>query len=147
MIEICDITIKKRFCETNSLTLEDRFPEIYDWLKEDAQKENDWKQECKLAEEKRIAQEKAQKELEDRILVRAYYADSIKADIRKIDRAQSIRQFCTRLEKEEISKKGRVSEYTQMRIEVAHSVADWLDPFVDYVDELLAKKYKPEDFL
>lgn len=147
MMEICDYSIKKHFYETNSLALEDRFPEIYEWLKEDAKKEIEWKESCKRREEEREAKEKAQKELENRIMVRAFYADSIKMDIRKIEKAQSIRQFCKRLEQEEVSKKGRLSEYTQMRIEVAHSIADWLDPFVDHVDELLSKKYKPEDFI
>ncbi len=32
----------------------------------------------------------------------------------------------------------------EMQIE---KFADWIDPTIDYTDEILSEKYKPEDFL
>ena len=57
----------------------------------------------------------------------------------RILQAGIIRQYC-----DTASLKG---VYSDEKLALALQFADWIDPTIDYTDEILPEKYKPEDFL
>ena len=92
-----------------------------------------WKQREK---EERIMKERVRMRQE-----RAEKAKSIIEDIRLFERAETMRKFC------DIAAQRTQSEEYKQAIEVARSVADWIDPTTDYTDPILAKKYDVSDFI
>ena len=52
-----------------------------------------------------------------------------------------MRKFC------DIAAQRSQSEEYKQAIDVARSVANWIDPTTDYVDEILAERYKATDFM
>lgn len=86
-------------------------------------------------------QERLRKEHEQKIKDRASLAKSILEDIWLYNRAEVIRRYCNMVEKKTLTE-----EYLK-KVEVARAFADWLDPTVDYEDELLSERYNASDFL
>lgn len=82
-----------------------------------------------------------QEEHEQMIKERASLAKSVLDDIWLYNRAEVIRKYCYMVEKKTLT-----DEYLK-KLEVARAFADWLDPTVDYVDELLSERFKATDFL
>lgn len=120
---------------------EDAFDDIIPYLhiaakriKANRLEAEDWHR--KMEEEERLRQEHEQA-IEDR----ASIVKSIVKDIWLFDRAETIRRYCDMAEQRNIS-----DDYLK-KIEVARQIADWLDPTVDYEDELLSERYKPTSFL
>lgn len=88
--------------------------------------------------------EKEERIMKERVRIRqkrAEKAKSIIEDIRLFERAETMRKFC------DIAAQRTQSEEYKQAIDVARSVADWIDPTTDYVDEILAERYKATDFM
>lgn len=92
-----------------------------------------WKQREK---EERIQKEKVRIRQE-----RAEKARSIIEDIRLFERAETMRKFC------DIASQRTQSEEYKQALEVARSIADWIDPTTDYIDPILAEKYDVSYFM
>ena len=72
---------------------------------------------------------------------RAHRALSILPDLRLFERAQLMRKYCS------IALARTTSEEYKQTLQIALSVANWLDPTTDYVDPILAGHYDVKDFL
>ena len=72
---------------------------------------------------------------------RAHRALSILPDLRLFERAELMRKYCS------IALDRTTSEEYKETLEIARSVADWIDPTTDYVDPILAGHYDVKDFL
>jgi len=87
-------------------------------------------------EEERLRQEKIRLLQE-----RAQRAKSILEDIRLFERAELMRKYC------DIAEQRTNSEDYKQTLDIARSVADWIDPTKDYIDETLASRYEVSDFM
>ena len=85
--------------------------------------------------------ERLRKEHEKMITDRASVVKSIINEVMLYERAETIRQYCN------IVEQRMCKEDNEERITTARQIADWIDPTVDYIDELLSERYKVEDFL
>ena len=109
-----------------------------------------WSERTRAVQE-RLRQEREEaerKEAEHRAALahRGESAKEVIALVKKYERAQNIRQSCEALEG--LAKEnGRLDSALEEKIDIARKVADWIDPFCDYEDELLAEKFNPEDFM
>ena len=72
---------------------------------------------------------------------RAQRAKSILEDIRLFERAELMRKYC------DIAEQRTNSEDYKQTLDIARSVADWIDPTKDYIDETLASRYEVSDFM
>ena len=131
----------KVLMETDNVKWNELFDNVIPYLKKAsvrlkaARLENEewhrrWEEEERLREEHQKA-----------ISERASLAKSILEDIWLYNRAEVIRRYCYMIEKKTLTE-----DYLK-KLEVARAFADWLDPTVDYVDELLSEKFKASDFL
>lgn len=85
--------------------------------------------------------ERKRKEHEQMIKDRASIVESVMHDVMLYEKAETIRRYCDLFERH-----VRSDEHKD-RLATARQIADWLDPMNDYVDDLLAEKYKVEDFI
>ena len=85
--------------------------------------------------------ERKRKEKARQLQERAETAKRVIADIRRYERAEYMRRYCDLAEQRPIS-----DEYKKV-LAVARSVADWIDPTIDYKDAILSEKYEIADFL
>ena len=92
-------------------------------------------------QKQREEEERRQQEKERILKERAAAAESIIDDIRLFERAEVMRKFC------DIAEQRTTSETYKHTLTIARSVADWIDPTLDYVDEILAEKHDVEDFI
>ena len=86
-------------------------------------------------------EERKREEKEKIISERAEKALSVLEDIRLFERAELMRKYC------DIAMARASSEEYKETLTIARSVADWIDPTLDYEDEILAEKYDAEDFI
>lgn len=86
-------------------------------------------------------QERIRKEHEKMITDRASIAKSILNEVMLFKRAETIRQYC------DIVERRMCMEVHNERTAIARQIADWIDPTVDYIDEILSERYVVEDFL
>ena len=103
-------------------------------IKADRLATEDWQR--KQAEERR-KREEHEKMIKDR----ASIVESIMHDVSLYEKAETIRRYCDLFERHVDSE-----EYRD-RIATARHIADWIDPMNDYVDVILAEKYRVEDFI
>lgn len=89
--------------------------------------------------QKMVEEERRRKELEQMVKDRVSLVKNIMQDVRLYEKAGIIRQYC-----DTASRKGVCSDD---KLALAMQFADWIDPTIDYTDEILSEKYKPEDFL
>lgn len=87
-------------------------------------------------EEERLRQEKIRLRQE-----RAQRAKSVLEDIRLFERAEMMRKYC------DIAEQRTNSEDYKQTLDIARSVADWIDPTTDYTDPILAEKYDVSYFM
>ena len=85
--------------------------------------------------------ERQRKEHEQAIDERFSMVKSILEDMWMYKRAVAIRKYCDVFEQKAIS-----ASYLK-KIEAARQFADWIDPTIDYEDELLSERYDPKSFL
>ena len=133
----------RKFRDTTRLRLEDRFDEIVSFLRKEAQQR---KKEMEEAEKRRLIEEQQRKErleLQRRIQDRANLAESVLTDINLYEKARVIREFCEKYR----SFAPKMSELNMMKLEVAESIANWIDPTTDYRDNLLAMEFTKETIL
>lgn len=133
----------RKFRDTERLTLEERFDEIVSYLRKEAQQR---KKEMEEAEKRRLIEEQRRierLELKKQIKERVNLAESIFEDINLFEKARMIREYCVRFR----SIVPEMSERNRLKLEVAESIANWIDPTVDYQDELLAMEYTEESIL
>lgn len=133
----------RKIRDTGRLKLEERFDEIVSYLRKEAQQR---KQEMEEAEQRRLQEEQRRRdelELKKRIQDRVDLAESILTDIYLYDKARVIREYCEKFR----SYVPKMSEKNRMKLEVAESIANWIDPTVNYRDDLLAMEYTRESIL
>lgn len=68
-------------------------------------------------------------------------AKAVVEDIRLFERAEIMRKFCDNAEQRSPSE-----EYKKV-IAIARSIADWIVPTTDYIDSILAQRYRASDFI
>ena len=94
-----------------------------------------WQQKMREAELKRNEHRKM---IEDRASV----VKQIMKDVWLYEKAEIIRKYCKFAEQKLVC-----SDAYKEKMSVALQIADWIDPTIDYTDEILAERYKVEDFL
>ena len=119
----------------------DVFENIIPYLKSVAKRKKADRIEAEEWNRKMQEKERIRKEHEQRIKDRASVVESIMHDVKLYEKAETIRSFCN------IAETHGPSDEDKARIATARQIADWIDPTIDYVDELLSEKYKAEDFL
>lgn len=133
----------RKFRDTERIKLEERFDEIVSYLRKEAQQR---KKEMEEAERRRIIEEQRRierLELKRRVKERVNLAESIFEDIKLYEKSRLIREYCVRFR----SIVPEMNERNRMKLEVAESIANWIDPTVDYQDELLVMEYTEESIL
>ena len=132
----------KTLTETNDCKWSEVFDGIIPYLhsaakriKKDRLETEAWQQEM---------EEKARKEREYAQMIkdRASVVKQIMKDVRLYERAGIIRRYCTFA-----SQNMSFSDDYKDKLAIAMQIADWIDPTIDYVDEILAEKYDVEDFI
>ena len=127
--------------ETKSQKWEDCFERIIPYLHAAAKRIKADRLETEAWRRRMEEQRRIRKEHEQEITGRATVVKSIMKDIQFFEKAETIRHYC------DIAANSVKSEAFKAKIEVARQIADWIDPTIDYVDEILAERYSIEDFL
>ena len=131
----------KVLMEKDDKKWKDVFEDIIPYLKGVANRKKAERIEAEEWYRKRQEQERIRKEHEQMIKDRALVVESIMHDVMLFEKAETIRRYCDLFERH-----VRSDEHKD-RLATARQIADWLDPMNDYVDDLLAEKYKVEDFI
>ena len=126
--------------ETKNQKWEDSFERIIPYLHSAAKRIRADRLEWEAWRQRMKEEERLRKKHEKMITDRASVVKSIINDVMLYERAETIRQYCDILEQ-------RMCKYQEERITIARQIADWIDPTVDHVDEILSERYKVEDFL
>ena len=87
-------------------------------------------------------QSRLREEHEKMIRNRASVVKEIMKDVALYEKAEVIRRYSRFA-----AQKMVCSDAYQEKLAIAMAIADWIDPTIDYTDEILAEKYKVEDFL
>ena len=104
-------------------------------IKKDRLETEAWQQRMREEELKR---KEHRKMIEDRASV----VKQIMKDVWLYEKAEIIRKYCKFAEQKMVC-----SDAYKEKMSVAMQIADWIDPTIDYTDEILAERYKVEDFL
>ena len=133
--------ITKTLTEKKDASWEQLFDDVIPYLRNASERIKvarlaleEWRRKMDEAQKEREAREKLVKD-------RADAAKSIIEDILLYERAETMRRYCDMVERMECTDEYRES------LGIARSVADWIDPTTEYVDELLSTKYDVDDFL
>ena len=127
--------------ETKNQKWEDSFEKVIPYLHGAAKRIRADRLEWEAWRRRMAEQERLRKEHEKLIADRASVVKSIINEVMLFERAETIRQYC------DIVEQRMCKEDHEDRITIARQIADWIDPTVDYVDELLSERYNAEDFL
>ena len=133
--------LTKTLCNNKDTSWEALFNDVIPYLRNTAERIRiarlefeEWRKRMDEALQERKAREQIVKD-------RAAAAKSIIEDIRLYNRAETMRRYCDMVEQMECT-----NEYREL-LTIARSVANWIDPTTEYVDEILSSKYTVEDFL
>lgn len=127
--------------ETKNQKWEDSFEKIIPYLRGAAKRIKADRLETEAWRRKMEEQHRLRKEHEKLITERASVVQSIINDVMLYERAEVIRKYC------DIAEERISSDEYKDKIAVARQIADWIDPSVDYEDEILSEKYSVNDFL
>lgn len=111
------------------------------YMKARIEEYNAHKAEYELWQKQREEEERIRIEKERILQERADTAMGVIEDIRLFERAETMRKYC------DIAEHRSSSEEYKKAIAVARSVADWIDPTTDYIDPILAQRYRASDFI
>lgn len=89
----------------------------------------------------RDEEERIRKEHKKMIMDKASVVKAVLNDAWLYERAQVIRRYC------DYAEQVVDSEEYKEELVIARRAADWIDPTMDYEDELLSEMFSPEDFL
>ena len=134
--------VTKTLVETKDYKWSDVFDGIIPYLhsaaariKKDRLETEAWQQ--RMAEEAR-----KEREHEQMIKDRASVVRQIMNDVKLYEKAGIIRRYCTFA-----SQNMAFSDAYKEKLSIAMQIADWIDPTIDYTDEILAEKYNVKDFI
>ena len=127
--------------ETSSQKWEDSFEKIIPYLHRAAKRIRMDRLEWEEWHKKQEEQQRIRREHEKVITDRASVVKTIINDVMLYERAEVIRKYC------DIVEKRMQSDTYKARIAIARQIADWIDPSVDYEDEILSERYDVKDFL
>ena len=123
----------KEFSDTEYTVVEDKLDDIVAWLRKAFIKVRDERLEMERYHREMEERERQRKELENRRKERIRDVNAVIMEFRRYRKACELREFCSALES---VRDG--SEELAAKIRTTRAIADWIDPFSDYEDELLS---------
>ena len=133
--------LTKTLTERKDASWEVLFDDVIPYLRNAAERRKVARLEYEDWRRRMDAEIQERKAFEQKVRDRAAIAKSIVEDILLFERARTMKRYCDIVEQMPCTDEYRES------LAIARSVADWIDPTKDYVDELLSTMYDVEDFL
>ena len=132
----------KTLVETEKSKWNDVFENIIPYLRSAAVRIKKDRLEAEAWHQKWQEEHRKREEHEKMIRNRASVVKEIMKDVALYEKAEVIRRYSSFA-----AQKMVCSDDYKAKLAIAMSIADWIDPTIDYTDKILAEKYKVEDFL
>lgn len=141
-----DISRYREFSDTKTIKVEEKFQDMLDHMRAMADEHIEWKERCQIQRQRLEAERQEKEKHEAEVRFRVAVARNISFEMKRFERAKQIRDYIERVKDAAIRNNG-LTPALQQKLEIAKSVADWIDPSIDYIDEVLAESHSMGEFL